>query len=747
MLRLLPVLLSIALSPLLRAAEPIDLASKGQRLLNNLETGPINFSSDVQPLLNKRCAECHGGVKQKGGLTLTNREQALQGGKSGEPLLVAGNVAKSELFRRISHADPDERMPPKHPLPPEEVAVLKQWIAEGAKWPEHWAYRKPTSPDVPRSDSPWARNDIDHFILAKLRTAGMPPSPEAAPSVLLRRLHLDLTGLPPTLEELATFEKRWKEDPPAALETTVDLLLASPHFGERWGRHWLDQARYADSDGYEKDNARPHAWVFRDWVIQAVNDDMPLDQFTIEQLAGDLLPEPTPDQRVATAFHRQTLWNREGGTDQEEDRVKRTIDRVATTARTWLGLTVECAQCHDHPYDPITQREFYQMFAFFNNANEKAIQVPNKNGGRKQEAHVMIRNGQRKTYLFQRGDFLQPDVVGGEIKGGGIAFLPGMNLADPAAPNRLDLAQWLVAPENPLTARVLANTIWMHLFGQGLSRTPENFGSQGSAPSHPELLDWLAAKLVADGWSRKKLIKTIVLSHTYRQSARRPQEADFPDFDPENRLFHRQNRRRVEAEIVRDLHLAVAGQLDRRIGGKSVFPPIPLDVAAQSFANNYKWKVSEGPDRYRRGLYTFFKRTAPDPNLMTFDCPDSNISVTKRNVSNTPIMALATLQNAVFHEAAQAFAKRLLSERGDRTEQQLIEHAYRIALSRTPTNKELKIVSQLLQDYQKHYQEDAKSAEALAGKSIPEGESASTVAPWIATLRIVTNLDEFITRN
>lgn len=708
---------------------------------------PIDFTSQVQPLLNKRCAECHGGVKQKGDLTLTNREQALQGGTSGDPLLVPGKPAESELFRRLTHDDPDERMPPKHPLPDSEIAIIKRWISEGATWPEHWAYRRLKNPNVPPQASPWARTEIDRFVLRKLDAAAIPPSPPAKPTTLLRRLHLDLTGLPPTVEELEAFEKRWDEDPEACLETTVDLLLTSPHFGERWGRHWLDQARYADSDGYEKDNARPHAWVFRDWVIQAINEDMPLDQFTIEQMAGDLLEAPTPDQRVATAFHRQTLWNREGGTDQEEDRVKRTIDRVATTARSWLGLTVECAQCHDHPYDPITQREFYQFFAFFNNANEKAIQIPNKKGGRKQEVHVMIRNGQRKTYLLQRGDFLQPDIEGGEIKGGGIAFLHQMKRKDAEAPTRLDLANWIVSPENPLTARVLANTIWMHLFGQGLSRTPDNFGSQGSAPSHPELLDWLASTLVSEGWSRKKLIKTIVLSNTYRQAVRHRNDADIPEMDPENRLLHRQNRRRVEAEIVRDLHLTVSGQLDHRIGGKSVFPPIPLDVAAQSFANNYKWKVSEGPNRYRRGLYTFFKRTAPDPNLMTFDCPDSNISITQRNISNTPTMALATLQNAVFHEAAQAFAKRLLTQRGGRDERALLTHAYRIALSRAPTEKELTILGKLLEDYQQHYQDDPKAAEALAAKWIPEGESAISAAPWIATLRILTNLDEFITRN
>ena len=529
----------------------------------------VDFAREVQALLNKHCVECHGGVKQKGGLSLANRTQALRGGKSGEPLLVSGHPARSELYRRITHDDPDERMPPKHALAPDEIAILEKWIADGARWPAHWAFQAPVNapaPAVQKTD--WPRNEIDLHVLAALEARDLAPSPDAPPHVLLRRLHLDLTGLPPTLAEGETFHAAWKEDPERALESTVDRLLASPHFGERWGRHWLDQARYADSDGYEKDNARPHAWVWRDWVIRAINEDMPIDRFTIEQIAGDLLPEATPEQQVATAFHRQTLWNREGGIDPEEDRTKRTIDRLATTAHTWLGLTLECAQCHNHPYDPISQRDFYRIYAFFNNSDEASIQLPRPEGtkGKKQEAHVMKRNGRRKTYVFQRGDFLQPDVEGGEVKGAGVAFLHPMKITDPESPTRLDLARWIVSRENPLTARVMANTMWMHLFGEGLSETPENFGTQGRPPSHPELLDRLARFLVADaGWSRKAFLKQVVLSRTYRQSSRHRPEVS--ELDPANRLLHRQNRRRVEAEIVRDLHLAVAGQLDRRIGG------------------------------------------------------------------------------------------------------------------------------------------------------------------------------------
>lgn len=699
---------------------------------------PVDFTRDVQPLLNNHCAECHGGVKQKGGLRLTNRRQALEGGKSGEALLVSGHPKASELFKRITHLDPDEQMPPKKRLKAAEIEIFRAWIERGAAWPEHWAYRTLEAIDPPTpTNSDWPRNEIDRFVLDRLRRASLTPSLQAPPHVLLRRLHLDLIGLPPTLAELSAFETAWQEDQEACLEATVDRLLASPHFGERWGRHWLDQARYADSDGYEKDNARPNAGVWRDWVIEAINADLPFDQFTIEQLAGDLLPDATPHQRLATAFHRQTLWNREGGVDAEEDRTKRVIDRVSTTTKTWLGLTLQCAQCHDHPYDPITQRDFYQVYAFFNNADEAGAKIPLGDG--QQAVDVMKRNGKRKTYLFERGDFLQPDKAGGEVQANGIAFLHRLEAKEPT---RLDLAHWLTSPANPLMARVTVNTVWTHLFGTGLSNTPENFGSEGNAPSHPALLAWLAHDFMTNGWSRKRLVKTIVLSHTYLQSSNHRPE--LVERDPDNRLLHRQNRKRVEAEIIRDLHLSVAGQIAHRIGGKSVFPPIPPDVAAQSYANSFKWKESSGPDRYRRGMYTFFKRTAPEPTLMTFDCPDSNISVTQRNVSNTPLMALTTLQNVVFHEAAQAFARHLLADATLGTDRERLNQAYRICLARKPSAEEQVILDQLLRDNQATYAKHPEEARKLAGKGAVESK-APTIAAWVATLRIITNLDEFVT--
>ena len=697
---------------------------------------PIDFNRDIQPLLNKHCAECHGGVKQRGDLNLTSHALAQAGGKSGEPLLVSGRPEESELFLRLTHDDVDLRMPPKTPLKEREISLIQNWIRQGASWPEHWAYlplRKVSPPKVLKQD--WPANEIDHFILHRIEKEGLKPSPPAMPGSLLRRLSLDLTGLPPTVEELQSFQSAWQTDPEVSLEAAVDRLLASPHFGERWGRHWLDQARYADSDGYEKDNPRPNAWLWRDWVIRSINDDMPFDQFTIEQLAGDLLQDADSSQNLATAFHRQTLRNTEGGTDPEEDRVKRVIDRVATTTRTWLGLTLECAQCHDHPYDPLTQLDFYRLYAFFNEADEGEVQIP-VDTGKTLKAAVIKGHGKRKTYLFHRGDFLQPEKDKGVIHPGGISSLHPLH--SPAGnPSRMDLAKWISSRENPLIARVTTNTIWLHLFGSGLVLSPENFGSQGQRPTHPELLSWLADFFIESGWSRKEVIRKIVTSQTYRQSSRH--RLEYTSHDPENRLLHRQNRKRVEAEIIRDLHLSVAGLLNAETGGESHFPPIPEDVAAQSFANNFKWNVSKGDNRYRRGMYTFFKRTAPAPNLMTFDCPDSNTSVTQRNVSNTPLMALATLQNIVFHEASQALARRIEENPALTNNQQRVAYLFQLALSRLPEKNELHIVLGLLKENHSHYLDHPDQTRELCGENNP------SLAAWTATVRIITNLDEFIT--
>jgi hypothetical protein len=614
-------------------------------------------------------------------------------------------------------------------------------------------------------NSRWIRNPIDAFVLARLEKEKILPSPEANRATLIRRLSFDLIGLPPTAEEVRAFVQDRK---PEAYSRLVDRLLDSPHFGEHWARHWLDLARYADSDGYEKDGVRPYAYLYRDWVIAAFNRDLPFDQFTLEQLAGDLLPGSTCEQKTATGFHRQTLTNKEGGVDQEEFRTKAVVDRVNTTASVWLGLTVGCAECHDHKYDPLSQREYYQLYAFFNNASEMDLPLeqtgPNSpTGGSVKDkkdskakapaaAILVEEENSRDTRIHVRGDFLRR----------GEAVLPGTPgvlhpfAARGARPDRLDLARWLVDPANPLTARVTVNRFWRHLFGRGLAPTLDDFGTRGDPPSHPELLDWLANAFVDAGvtrsqsykvtktaagspdppcndatlvtlvtrprpWSQKSLIRLIVHSATYRQaSIHRPELASR---DPLNVLLARQGRFRLEAENVRDTWLAASGLLTRELGGPSVRPPLPADIAAIGYAGSIKWQNSDGPDRYRRGLYVFFQRTVPYPMLTTFDAPDSTAACTRRERSNTPLQALTLLNDPVFFECAQALGRRMTALQGDTASR--LRFAFEHCLGRAPSREELARLEQL---------------------HAAHSRLASPDDSLIAAARVVMNLDEFVTR-
>lgn len=795
----------------------------------------------VQALFAQKCLECHGPDDRKGGLRLDRREDALKALRSGAHAFVPGRPEAGELLTRVKSSDPDQQMPPKgERLSREEIALLRTWIAEGAPYAPHWAYtplRLEPPPAV--ADPGWVRSPIDAWVLARLEREGLVPSPEAGRATLIRRLFYDLVGLPPTPGQVDAFVA---DASPGAYEKVVDELLRSRHFGERWGRHWLDMARYADSDGYEKDNPRPDAWHYRDWVIEAVNADLPFDQFTREQLAGDLLPGPGDHQQVATAFHRQTLTNTEGGADQEQFRNEAVFDRVETTGAIWLGLTVGCARCHSHKYDAVSHREYFQLFAFYDNADEAThrLTVPAAEMAAYQETKAMhaarlesvrsrlveaeeagkgplaawkesldalpvearpkelaavlavplekrstaqnkqVRDhffaqiheptkepwaslkkleksappepGQivrvlaqrmkepRATRLLERGDFLSPGVP---VVPGGLEILPPVVFRSPGQADRLDLANWLMDERNPLTPRVLANHVWMHLFGEGLVRTANDFGVRGEPPSHPGLLDWLASEYRRLGWSRKAMIRTIVLSSTYRQSSRH--RAELLDLDPSNRLLARQNRLRVEAELVRDIALSISGLLSEKVGGPSVFPPMPADIAALSYANNFKWTESPGEDRYRRGLYTFFKRSSPHPNLLAFDCPDANTTSVGRRVSNTPLQALALLNNETFAEAAEAFAKRALGweTSGDGARVALL---LRHCVAREPAAEETSRFLELLRTARAYYEEHAGDAERLTKRHRAPGVPASEAAAWTSVARIALNLDEVITR-
>jgi mono/diheme cytochrome c family protein len=829
----------------------------------------VDFARDIEPLFKQRCQMCHGSGQQLSGLRLDTGEAARQGGYSG-PVIIPGDSAKSRLIRLVAGLDEKVVMPPAGDrLTEEQIGLLRAWIDQGAKWPasvgsgenlqarnnksDHWAFQpiaKPTPPAVKHESA--VRNPIDRFVLVRLEREGTEPSPEANRTTLIRRLSLDLTGLPPTPAEVNDFVN---DDSPRAYERVVDRLLESPHFGERWAIQWLDLARYGDTDGYEKDLERPYAWRYRQWVIEALNEDKPFDQFTIEQLAGDVLPGSTVGQKIATGFQRNTLKNREGGVNREQFRYEETVDRTSTIGTVWLALTVGCAQCHDHKYDPVSQKNFYQLYAFMNNIDEVDIEAPlpgelgpylaalpdyrRKRHELLDQYHVfelqpaweekmnlVAANPGKWTDWDHAFDALQKYLDGGDhiarkprsertereqvlledhfvknyhrviskerwkeldwetlrkklialrqetpdityaptiadaeeareshihIRGGwdnlGITVEPGTpEVLPPISLDgkhpRLALADWLVSRENPLTARVTVNRIWQEYFGQGIVTTSEDFGSRSPGPSHPALLDWLASEFMDNGWSLKKIHKTIVMSATYRQSSEaRP---DLETRDPGNVWLARQRRLRLPAELIRDAALQVSGLLYPKIGGESVRPPAPDGIADLAYSGSAIWEESKGKDRYRRGLYTFFQRTVPYPSLVNFDMPDRSVTRCARERSNTPLQALNLLNDRVFVEAANALAIRILTASNDDLEHKLRE-IFRLCLTREPNAKELKHLMDYYQEQREIFATEQKSAEQVMPVP-PRSVDRVEAATWVTVATVLMNLDEFITR-
>ena len=794
---------------------------------------PVDYASQVKPILTRHCVSCHGATKPKGGLRLDTAAAALLGGESG-PVVLPGQGEKSPLVAAVRGDGETERMPLKRPpLAEAEIKLLKDWIDQGANAiagerpgiPSHWAFVPPRKPVVPEVRKPgWARNPIDRFILARLERAGLAPAPEADRATLLRRMSLDLIGLPPSPGEVDAFLAGRTDDANADLRT-VDRLLASPHFGERWARPWLDLARYADSNGYSIDAPRS-IWKYRDWVIAALNADMPFDEFAIDQLAGDLRPGNPRAPRIATGFHRNTPINQEGGIDVEQFRVESVVDRVNTTGTVFLGLTVGCCQCHDHKFDPISQREYYQLYAFFNNVDEPDLEIaaPADLARRQQvrdqidELHralamrypdlddherkwertltleftqaqepdvrlafdsprekrspsqrralvelmmasdptfgvefaalkklraaepkfvttMVVRErsgGTRPTQVHLGGDFTRK---GDRVEPGVPGVLPPLGDASPGSPaDRMALARWLVDRRNPLTARVVVNRIWQAYFGRGLVETDNDFGTQGSAPSHPELLDWLACELMDRGWSQKAIHRLIVSSATYRQASR--MRSDGQAIDPDNRLLWRQSRLRLDAELIRDAALTTSGLLTRVLGGPSVFPPQPEGVMTLGQMKR-PWRADPGPNRYRRGLYTFFWRATPHPFLTTFDAPFGVQTCTRRFRSNTPLQALTMLNDPAFVEIAAGLAARILSELPDpASDRDRIRHGIMLCLGRPALDRELDMLETVL--------EQERADGAAANPTRPGDPSPS--APWITVARVLLNLDEFVTR-
>ncbi|MDZ4861634.1 MAG: PSD1 and planctomycete cytochrome C domain-containing protein [Candidatus Hydrogenedentes bacterium] len=947
---------------------------------------PIDFGRDVRPILANSCFKCHGPdeAARQAKLRLDTFEGATALRESGGSAVVPGNPASSMLLARVQSHDIDERMPPAEvgkPLDAAAIGTLKQWIADGATYKPHWAFVKPERPEFPEVlDAAWPRNGIDYFVLARLEREGLKPSPEANRATLARRLYLDLTGLPPTPAEVAAFVN---DTSAAAYEKLVDRLLQSPHYGERFARVWLDLARYADTKGYEKDDRRT-IWRYRDWVIDAFNADMPFDQFTIMQIAGDLLPGAATNELLATAFHRNTMTNDEGGTDDEEFRSAAVIDRVNTTMSVWMGLTVGCAQCHTHKYDPITHREYYQFYAFFNQtqdadvpADTPVLSTPTQAQSAAIEAldQTIAGEAQRLNYALNRlcedrpnweqdllaaatdlpvlgawkaGPFLpagtyeeaferasapaaKPDTTDWTVRaeftdgtvhtlqegdigstslkrniqspdtrqvefllgsndgfilwlngkeivsvkttrsaaadqdrvtatlnegtntlllkvlnaGAGHAFYFKMNAQtfppevraalarDPAARtpeetelirqqfaaiapelapmrerlaalrsergaieaaipntpilrelatdqqritrifergsflspgepvvpgvpavfaslpadtpiNRLGLAQWLVSPENPLTARVAVNRHWNQFFGSGIVQTLDDFGTQGDWPTHPQLLDWLACEFVANGWSMKELCRVIVTSATYRQASE--VSPAVLERDPYNQLYARGPRFRLAAETIRDQALAIGGLLDKTLHGPSVMPPQPEGVWMLVYSAD-KWTTSEGADRHRRGLYTFWRRSSPYPSMVTFDAPSREVCIAQRTRTNTPLQAFVTLNDPVYVEAAQALARRIMQEAESPADR--AKFGFVAAAGREPSSDELAQIVALYESESAHFSADPVAAIEMASNPLgplPAQLNTADAAAWTVVGNVLLNLDEVLNK-
>jgi hypothetical protein len=711
---------------------------------------------------------------------------------------VPGAPDGSELIARIIAEDAGERMPPpRYPktLTDVEKELLARWIRQGAEFEDHWAYARPVRPHLPEvRDGSWPHNPIDRFILDTLERERLAPSPEADRATLLRRLSLDLIGLPPAPDEVDAF---LADRGPSAYETVVDRLLASPEFGARWARPWLDAARYADSHGFQRDDLRS-LWPYRDWVIGALNADMPFDQFTIEQLAGDLLPGATKAQKVATGLHRCAPINVEAGADLEETRINQVIDRVNTTAAVWLGTTLECAQCHDHKYDAFMQRDYYGLLAFFNNTAPEAeyadpkvpgsirfsgpamaLADPQHDAQRESLAtelaqldHCLAEEPSVRAYMdrradvarrlqglapattlvmrelprprttnvFVRGDFRAP---GAEVVAATPAVLPAMNSTDNR--DRLALARWLVDRNNPLTARVTVNRWWAELFGQGIVGTVEDFGIKGELPTHPELLDWLAVEFMDHGWSMKHILKTIVLSATYRQSSRLTPE--LLARDDRNRLLARGPRFRMDAEMIRDNALAIAGLLSQARGGPPIRPHQPDGLWVKIGGVKVDYVVSAGEARYRRGVYVVWKRGAPYPSFVNFDATARLACRLKRSRSNTPLQALTLLNDPVYVDAARTLARRIIMEHAEASDDGRLESAFRLCVARTPRPAELTRLRQLLTAERAAGKQDSQYARQLAaGFELPEGTAVAEFAAWFAVAQALLNLDETITK-
>jgi len=759
----------------------------------------VDFLRDIQPIFAKRCFACHGPDKAEGGLRLNRRETALAELESGEHAIVPGRPDESAILNRISSSDDSVRMPPEgSPLSQAQMDLIRRWIAQDAPWERHWAFQPPrpqTPPAVP--DSSWARSPIDRFILAKLEERGLRPAPQADKAIVLRRAYYGLTGLPPTPEEIDAFLDDTSED---AFEKIVDRLLDSPHYGERWARHWLDLVRFAETNSFERDGVKPNAWRYRDYVIRSFNADKPYDQFIREQLAGDELETVTNESIIATGYYRLGLWDDEPS-DPLQARYDELDDIVATTSQVFLGLTINCARCHDHKIDPIPQADYYRLLAFFHalqsygtRADQKSFNQTDVSPPELRAQHERLEaaisqlrapmtqieergiakmpgEDQRKAETRQREKLLQEKLqqylseedwreysalksrldalqaeqnklppremalsvarsfetaplthvlVRGNAHLQGDRVEPGFPqifetlgpaIADseqaPAKGRRLALARWIASPDNMLTARVLVNRVWQHHFGRGIVRSSNNFGQLGEPPTHPELLDWLAAEFIRQGWRLKPLHRLIMLSSAYQISSRANPQA-LPK-DPRNDLFWRFDMRRLSAEELRDSIHAASGRLNPQMYGPGVYPEISQEVLAGQSRPGEGWGKSSPEEQARRSIYIHVKRSLITPVLASFDFPETDGSCEARFATTQPSQALAMLNGDFVNRQAVEFAARLRREAGDEPPDQ-VRRALRLALCRTPVAEEVERGVALLTKLRREHGVSAEAA-------------------------------------
>lgn len=686
----------------------------------------VSYSYHIRPILSDKCFKCHGpdGQQRQAGLRLDIADSAYAPLKEtkGAFAIVPGKPEQSELYKRISSTDSSYMMPAPEShlgsLSEYEIKLFKKWIEQGGKYEPHWAFVPPVKPELPETgDKKWVKNEIDYFVLDKMKAKGLQPNEEADKERLLKRICLDITGLPPTVDMMDKFLADKSEN---AYEKMIDALLQTPQYGEKMALHWMDVARYADSYGYQDDNIRTQ-WPWRDWVIHAFNTNMPYDQFLTWQIAGDMLPGAGKDAILATGFFRNHKYTEEGGVIPEEYRIEYLVDKTKTYGRGILGITLECAQCHDHKYDPFSQKAYYSMLAFFNNTTEVgyegdvSVSKPAKNpiltitaADRKNllsfinakdtdalTVSVMgeLKDSVRKTYLLKRGVYDQP---GEEVRPEGLAAVMKFDTTK-FERNRLGLAKWTVDKNNPLTARVFVNQVWQEIFGKGLVKTSGDFGMQGELPSHPELLDWLAVDFREHGWNIKRLVKQILMSATYRQSAKVSEEQ--LKKDPDNIYLSRWPRQRLKAELVRDLYLASSGLLVKTIGGPSVKPYQPKglwELASSGRGVLATYRQDHKESLYRRGLYTFIKLTVPPPSMIMFDASNRDQCEVKRPQTNTPLQALVMMNGPAVLEASRVFAQKLLAAPG--SDEDRIALAFRSIICRKPTAKEMQILDELYKE-------------------------------------------------